>query len=849
MARRLIGLDIGTNAVRVAELELSDPPRLTSFGQVALPPGRHARRRGRRPRRGHRRDPAPVEGAEPQEGAGAHRRGQPARARAHRRPADDVGRRARRRPAIPGPGPDPDPARGRRPRLPGARVAADARGRGRRPAAPADVAGAARGGAQGPHPQPHRRRPGRRAVGRRRRPRPAGAGALGRPPGLGQRQRGRGHREHRRRRDRRRRPRARHPALRPHPRIGRPLGHRRGGPRPRAHAPTRPRRSSARWTPRRPTSPSARTRAMARPISDLVEQIRGSLDYYRTQPDSIRLLKVTLTGGGALTPGLVDQLVDTVGVPVDLARPREHIAVGDIGFPDDQLPLLDPFLPVPVGLALGGLLTGKRIDLLGTRVKEPIDRAQLIRIGAIAAAVLLVVLGGLYFLKKSQVDDERDKLARGRGRRTARCRARSARSPTSRSARRRSRRSRSRPRPCSPPTSRGRRCSRGSRARSRRTSGSRRSRAPWPGAAPRGRRRRRRRPHRRTGHRQHDRHHELRRRRHQLRRRGRVDPPHRLRRPVLLRTSGCRARRRAARPTSTTTSTERERHVLLDRQPDRQGQEQPGRPVQGDAVKRNQLLIGGAALLAIVLLWYFVLYAPLGDDLSSAQAQTAAEQKKTDGLQADLARLQAQAKNAHAAAGAAAQARRGRARAARPRGVHHPGERHRRPVGHLVPLDRTEPAGRGRAAGASVINLTISIEGSFFQLAGLPPAAREARAARDRRRHHDLGEHRHRQHRHDGRAPDDVDLVERRRHDARRDADRPHVHPGRTDGRPPPARHDDAGRDHHHDDTRARPPPRRPRPPARRRPEVPEMADSRRDRRTEQAAARAAASSSGSRAR
>lgn len=152
-------------------------------------------------------------------------------------------------------------------------------------------------------------------------------------------------------------------------------------------------------------------RAMARPISDLVEQVRGSLDYYRTQPDSIRLLKVTLTGGGALTPGLVDQLVDTVGVPVDLARPREHVAIGDIGFPDDQLPLLDPFLPVPVGLALGGLLTGKRIDLLGARTKDPVDRGQLIRIGAIAAAVLIVVLGGLYFLKKNQVDDERDKLA------------------------------------------------------------------------------------------------------------------------------------------------------------------------------------------------------------------------------------------------------------------------------------------------------------------------------------------------------------------------------------------------------------------------------------------------------
>ena len=39
MARRLIGLDIGTNAVRVAEIEPGDPPRLTSFGQVALPVG------------------------------------------------------------------------------------------------------------------------------------------------------------------------------------------------------------------------------------------------------------------------------------------------------------------------------------------------------------------------------------------------------------------------------------------------------------------------------------------------------------------------------------------------------------------------------------------------------------------------------------------------------------------------------------------------------------------------------------------------------------------------------------------------------------------------------------------
>src|SRR3954471_3380849 len=44
MARRLIGLDIGTNAVTVAEVRPGQPPRLDMFGQVAL--GRETMREG-----------------------------------------------------------------------------------------------------------------------------------------------------------------------------------------------------------------------------------------------------------------------------------------------------------------------------------------------------------------------------------------------------------------------------------------------------------------------------------------------------------------------------------------------------------------------------------------------------------------------------------------------------------------------------------------------------------------------------------------------------------------------------------------------------------------------------------
>jgi Tfp pilus assembly protein PilO len=132
-------------------------------------------------------------------------------------------------------------------------------------------------------------------------------------------------------------------------------------------------------------------------------------------------------------------------------------------------------------------------------------------------------------------------------------------------------------------------------------------------------------------------------------------------------------------------------------------------------VKRNQLLIGGAAVLVIVLLWWFLLYKPLGDDLSSAQAQTASEQKRTDGLEADLARLQSQAKNA-----SQQQALLRKLDAAVPKNpdlaefiIQANDIADSSGISFLSIAPAPPAAGEG---GASVINMTISISGSFFQL-------------------------------------------------------------------------------------------------------------------------------------
>jgi len=132
-------------------------------------------------------------------------------------------------------------------------------------------------------------------------------------------------------------------------------------------------------------------------------------------------------------------------------------------------------------------------------------------------------------------------------------------------------------------------------------------------------------------------------------------------------------------------------------------------------VKRNQILIGVAALLAIVLVWYFVLYAPLGDDLDSAQAQKTEEQKKTDSLEADLARLQSQQKN-----GTQQQALLRKLDAAVPEQpdlaefIIQANEIADQSGISFLSIAPTPPA--AGTGGASVIALTISIQGSFFQL-------------------------------------------------------------------------------------------------------------------------------------
>jgi len=147
-------------------------------------------------------------------------------------------------------------------------------------------------------------------------------------------------------------------------------------------------------------------------LSAIIGPVHDSLDYYLNQPDAAPLTNMLLTGGRSLTVGLAEALAASLFLPVEQARPRDTIDVGDIGIPEERLPDLDPYLPVAIGLALGGRgAAGALIDLLPPEARREAKARQTMRRVVAGAVAVAVVMVGLSFLQAVGEAGERSRLA------------------------------------------------------------------------------------------------------------------------------------------------------------------------------------------------------------------------------------------------------------------------------------------------------------------------------------------------------------------------------------------------------------------------------------------------------
>jgi type IV pilus assembly protein PilM len=84
-----------------------------------------------------------------------------------------------------------------------------------------------------------------------------------------------------------------------------------------------------------------------------LEEVRGSLDYYLAQPNSVPLQRIVLSGGGARLGGLAQRLAGASRLPVHPGAAMSSLRIGKTGLTPEQLSYVEPQIAVPVGLALG----------------------------------------------------------------------------------------------------------------------------------------------------------------------------------------------------------------------------------------------------------------------------------------------------------------------------------------------------------------------------------------------------------------------------------------------------------------------------------------------------------------
>ena len=145
--------------------------------------------------------------------------------------------------------------------------------------------------------------------------------------------------------------------------------------------------------------------ALSLRMGSLVDEVRGSLDFFLAQTDTERVDRVILTGGAVQTSGLVSRLEQALGPIVQVANPLEMVAVGKTGLSESQLRQSAPYMVTPIGLALWGAAGQRPISLLPKEVLVARRQRQQSGVAAIAVggvAALLAVGWGARTIQVSQ---------------------------------------------------------------------------------------------------------------------------------------------------------------------------------------------------------------------------------------------------------------------------------------------------------------------------------------------------------------------------------------------------------------------------------------------------------------
>jgi len=145
-------------------------------------------------------------------------------------------------------------------------------------------------------------------------------------------------------------------------------------------------------------------------MNDLVGEIRNSIQYFASLPGRLPISRVLITGGGSYLHGLIPMLEAQVRMPVLPVSPLAHLDISKIQLTPEQTAQVSAVLSTPIGLALPESNPSvKKFNLLPPEVARRAKLKRLERqmlIGAVAIIALLLLWGGWKVLQVQSAESD-----------------------------------------------------------------------------------------------------------------------------------------------------------------------------------------------------------------------------------------------------------------------------------------------------------------------------------------------------------------------------------------------------------------------------------------------------------
>ena len=149
--------------------------------------------------------------------------------------------------------------------------------------------------------------------------------------------------------------------------------------------------------------------ATAQAVTELVDEIHNSVRFFSSQPGRAPVGRLLVTGGGAQTAGFLAELQRRSSVPVVAASPLSMTDTRGLPITPEQAATIDPTLSVPIGLALPDR-SGHSFNLLPPDVMQRSAEQRARRGFLVGAGTAIILVGGLTAWRLVAVDSAKGQV-------------------------------------------------------------------------------------------------------------------------------------------------------------------------------------------------------------------------------------------------------------------------------------------------------------------------------------------------------------------------------------------------------------------------------------------------------